>query len=244
MSPQDRQLLQDFLNQLTQARGVPKDPEAEAMIARAVAEQPDAPYLLVQRALLLEQALNNAKAEMSALQSQARGAGQGAPAFLDPNAWGNSGAARPAPASQPYQAAPQPYQAAPQPYQMPAQAQAPASSPGFLRGGMGGMLGNVAATAAGVAGGAFLFQGLEHLLGNHAGNGFLGTQSGFNSLTQPVEETINNFYGSDPTKNLADNAGADTSNNLVDNSSSDTSSAPDDTLDSDFTDDSDDGLFS
>jgi hypothetical protein len=109
---------------------------------------------------------------------------------------------------------------------------------------MCGMLGNVAATAAGVAGGAFLFQGLEHLLGNHAGNGFLGTQSGFNSLTQPVEETINNFYGSDPSKNTADNAGADTSNNLVDNSSSDSSSGLDDTLDSDFTDDSDDGLFS
>jgi hypothetical protein len=240
MSPQDRQLLQDFLNQLTQARGVPKDPEADAMIARAVAQQPDAPYLLVQRALLLEQALNNAKAEISALQSQ-RGTAQGTPAFLDPNAWGNSGAARPAP---PAQAGGQPYQMPAQPYQMPAQAQAPAGSPGFLRGGMGGVLGNVAATAAGVAGGAFLFQGLEHLLGNHAGNGFLGTQSGFNSLTQPVEETINNFYGSDPSKNTADNAGSDASNNLVDNSSSDSSSGLDDTLDSDFTDDSDDGLFS
>jgi hypothetical protein len=248
MSPQDRQLLQDFLNQLTQVRGVPKDPEAEAMIARAVAQQPDAPYLLVQRALLLEQALNNAKAEISALQSQCRGAAQGAPAFLDPNAWGNSGASRPAPAAQaggqPYQMPAQPYQTPAQPYQMPQQAQAQAGSPGFLRGGMGGMLGNVAATAAGVAGGAFLFQGLEHLLGNHAGNGFLGTQSGFNSLTQPVVETINNFYGSDPSKNTADNAGADTSNNLVDNSSSDSSSGLDGTLDSDFTDDSDDGLFS
>jgi hypothetical protein len=121
---------------------------------------------------------------------------------------------------------------------MPPQAQAP--SPGFLRGGMGGMLGNVAATAAGVAGGAFLFQGLEHLLGNHAGNGFLGTQSGFNSLTQPVDETINNFYGSDPSRNTAS---TDTSNTLLDNSSSDSSAGVDDTLDSDFTDDSDDGLL-
>jgi hypothetical protein len=239
MSPQDRQLLQDFLNQLTQVRGVPKDPEADAMIARAVAQQPDAPYLLVQRALLLDQALNNAKAEIAALQSQCRSAGQGAPAFLDPNAWGNSGAARPAPAvAQPYQAPAQPYQTPAQPYQMPPQAQAP--SPGFLRGGMGGMLGNVAATAAGVAGGAFLFQGLEHLLGNHAGNGFLGTQSGFNSLTQPVDETINNFYGSDPSRNTAS---TDTSNTLLDNSSSDSSAGVDDTLDSDFTDDSDDGLL-
>jgi hypothetical protein len=241
MSPQDRQLLQDFLNQLAQARGVPKDPEADAMITRAVAQQPDAPYLLVQRALLLEQALNNAKAEIAALQRQSGGAAQGAPAFLDPNAWGNSGA-RPVAG---YQQAPA--AAAAQPYPMPmqpqaqAQAQAPASSPGFLRGGMGGMLGNVAATAAGVAGGAFLFQGLEHMLGNHAGNGFLGSQSGFNSLTQPVEETVNNFYGSD-TPN--DRSSAATSNNLADNSDADTSSAADDTLDSNLSDDSDDGLFS
>jgi hypothetical protein len=56
------------------------------------------------------------------------------------------------------------------------------------------MLGNIAATAAGVAGGAFLFQGLEHLLGGHAGNGFLGPQS---ALTSRPEETtiVNNYYG-------------------------------------------------
>src|SRR4051794_32100827 len=101
MSPQDAQLLQDFLNQLVQVRGVAKDPEAEAMIARAVAQQPDASYLLVQRALLLQQALDNAKAEMTALQNQLRAAPQKAPAFLDPNAWGNSGASRPASVAQP-----------------------------------------------------------------------------------------------------------------------------------------------
>jgi hypothetical protein len=32
---------------------------------------------------------------------------------------------------------------------------------------LGGFLGQAAATAAGVAGGAFLFQGLENLLGHH-----------------------------------------------------------------------------
>jgi hypothetical protein len=195
MSPQDSQLLQDFLNQLVQARGVAKDPQAEEMINRAVSQQPDAAYLLVQRALLMQQALNNAKAEIAALQNQLRGSGQqGQPAFLDPNTWGNSGTGRPS-ASQPQMPQP-PYQ---QPYQQPypgsmqAQQQAP-SSGGFLRGAGGGMLGNIAATAAGVAGGAFLFQGLEHLLGGHAGNGFLGPQS---ALTSRPEETtiVNNYYG-------------------------------------------------
>jgi hypothetical protein len=212
MSPQDSQLLQDFLNQLVQARGIPKDPEAEAMINRAVAQQPDAAYLLVQRALLMQQALNNAKAEIAALQSQARGAQQGTPAFLDPNAWGNTGTSRPS-ASQPAPMAAPPYQ--PQ-YQQPGpgsfQAQAPGNAGGFLRGGGGGMLGNIAATAAGVAGGAFLFQGLEHLLGNHAGNGFLGPQS---ALSKPEETSIVNNYYDDPGRGQSDHQLAD-KNSLLD----------------------------
>src|SRR5205085_10756582 len=65
MSPQDSQMLNDFLAQLIQARGIQKDPEADALIQRAVAQQPDATYLLVQRALLMEQALNNAKDQIA-----------------------------------------------------------------------------------------------------------------------------------------------------------------------------------
>lgn len=194
MSPQDSQLLQDFLDQLVQARGVAKDPQAEEMIARAVSQQPDAAYLLVQRALLMQQALNNARAEIATLQNQLKSSGeQSQPAFLDPNAWGNSGTARPS-ASQPQMPPPQqPYQ---QPYAGSMQAQQAPSGGGFLRGAGGGMLGNIAATAAGVAGGAFLFQGLEHLLGAHAGNGFLGPQSAL--MSRPDDTTIvNNYYGDD-----------------------------------------------
>jgi len=58
MNVQEREVLENFLNQLTQVRGVRKDSEADAIIARAIAQQPDAAYLLVQRALLLEQALS------------------------------------------------------------------------------------------------------------------------------------------------------------------------------------------
>jgi uncharacterized protein len=190
MSPQDTQLLQDFLAQLVQARGVTKDPQAEDLINRAVAQQPDAAYLLVQRALLMEQALNNAKAEIAALQGQLRSGGQqGQPAFLDPNTWGNSGTSHPS-ASRP----PMPPPPSQQPYAGSMQAQQAPSGGGFLRGAGGSMLGNLAATAAGVAGGAFLFQGLEHLLGAHAGNGFLGPQSAL--MSRPEETNIvNNYYG-------------------------------------------------
>jgi hypothetical protein len=164
MNPSDTQKLQDFLNQLVQARGVAKDPEADALIARAVAQQPDAAYLLVQRALLVEQALGNAKARIAELES---GGGKNASGFLDPNAWGNSAQTRP---SNPvpgmdsgrYQQNAPVQQTAPS---------VPAQGGGFLRGGAGSMLGTVAATAAGVAAGSFLFQGIGNLLGNHDGHG-------------------------------------------------------------------------
>jgi hypothetical protein len=244
MSPQDSQLLQEFLDQLVQARGVAKDPEADAMIQRAVAQQPDAAYLLVQRALLQQQALNNAKAEIAALQSQLRAAPQAAPAFLDPNAWGNSGSVRPssavpvaAPYQQPYQ---QPYQPAyQQPY--PGQAQSVGGPGGFLRGGLGGTLGTVAATAAGVAGGAFLFQGLENLLGHHSGNGFPGHQS---ALASPAEDAGHHQADTTSNESMAHKLGGDD----LFGSSGSGSGTPNNLLDSagsDFDDTSqDDGLFS
>jgi hypothetical protein len=236
MSPQERQVLQDFLNQLVQVRGIVKDAEAEALIATAVAQQPDAPYLLVQRALLLEQALKNAKEEIAALQNQLRSAPQASSSFLDANAWGNSGAVRAVPAAQP---AP----VATPPYQMPQQAAAPSGGPGFMRGGMsgmGGMLGNVAATAAGVAGGAFLFHGIENLLGHHGNSGLLGqqneasSQNAFPSLTRPGENNAaSDNVASNSSQDDADHTGSDTSSGLLDDQGSD------------FTDDTggDDSLF-
>lgn len=202
MSPQESQALQDFLNQLTQARGITKDPQADALIASAVAQQPDAAYLLVQRALLMDQALNAAKAQIANLQNQVQAAQAPARGFLDPaNSWGNSAAPvlRPA-AAAPYQQPPIQQTAAA--YQAPMQA--PAAAPGFFGGGIGNVLGSVATTAAGVAGGAFLFQGIEHLMGNggNHGAGLFGQQTTAAPLATPVENTtINNYYGDDNSAN-------------------------------------------
>ena len=70
MTPQESQMLQDFLTQLTQAKGIVKDPEADALISAAVSRQPEAGYLLVQRSLLQTQALQNAQAQIVQLQSE------------------------------------------------------------------------------------------------------------------------------------------------------------------------------
>ena len=140
MTLQENQVLQEFLDQLAQICGVRKDPEAQAMIQKTLAQQPDAAYLLVQRAMLLGQALNQAKAQMAQLQGQSA-------SFSDGGSPWN-------------QTPPEPPRMAPLPGNTPP-AQEPRS--GFLSGGAGSFLGSAAATAAGVAGGAFLFQGLEDI---------------------------------------------------------------------------------
>lgn len=192
MNTPETQSLEIFLGQLVQVRGVAKDSQADSLIATAVAQQPDAAYLLVQRALLMEQALNSAKAQVASLQCQLEAA-QAPPArgFLDAEAWGNTPAAAPRPVvGTPAAAAYVP--------PAPMQPQAPAASPGFFGGGLSGTLGTVAATAAGVAGGAFLFQGIEHMMHPGSGNGFTN-QTGMASLASPLENTtVNNFYEADP----------------------------------------------
>jgi hypothetical protein len=140
----------------------------------------------------MEQALNNARAQIASLQSQLQAA-QSPPArgFLDAEAWGNTPAASPRPTVS-VPAVPAYMQPAP------TQPQQPAASPGFFGGGLGGTLGTVAATAAGVAGGAFLFQGIEHMMHPGGASGFMN-QSGMASLTPPVgSTTVNNFYEADP----------------------------------------------
>lgn len=202
MNSQELHVLDGFLNQLTQARVTSKDPQAQAMIADAVASQPDAAYLLVQRAMLLDQALASAKAQITSLQRQLQAAQQAQAAnstsFPDPaNAWGNSALPRPTTP----QAVVAPAPVAPQASVVGSVA---SPSPGFFGGAIGSTLGNIATTAAGVAGGAFLFQGIENLLHHNNGNGFLGTSP--MGLAAPETTVINNYYGNDtPSLSNAEN---------------------------------------
>ena len=143
MTLQEKELLTRFLQQLVGAHAGQKDAEAGALIREAVARQPDAAYLLVQRALQLEQLLQASQLEVQKLQSQAGSGSTGG--FLSyPNAWGKEGAPRVQPAALQRPAA--------------AAAAAPAGSWGS------GLFGNIAATAAGVVAGSFLFQGIQGLM--------------------------------------------------------------------------------
>lgn len=203
MNSQETQVLDNFLTQLVQARVGTKDHQADALIAAAIAKQPDAAYLLVQRALLMDQALASAKTQISSLQSELQAARSSnvRSSFLDSeNTWGNSTASHPAAVS----ATAAPVQS-PSVQAAPAQS-APASRPGFLS-GFGGTLGNIATTAAGVAGGALLFQGIENLFHHSSSNGFLAQPA----WGTPAGETtvINNYYERDMASDDGRDAASD-----------------------------------
>ncbi|MGN6389929.1 MAG: DUF2076 domain-containing protein [Burkholderiaceae bacterium] len=242
MSPNEIQLLRRFLDELVAARGVSRDPQAAEMIADAVARQPDATYLLTQRALILEQALEAARAQIGALQrqieqQQGRGAGGG---FLDANTWGNSGTRMPAgapPSSMPA--------SVPQPLPSSGYGGARMGMPGMLGGGS--FLGTMAATAAGVAGGEFLFHGLENLFGRHEGEGGQAATKLFDDNSGGMMPEGDLFQGGrsdgDNRQSLfgnADDGGDATDAGALDNAGLDDQSGSDDFVDdgSSYDDDS------
>src|SRR5512147_944927 len=145
MTPQERELLTGLFDRLKQCDRNTKEPDAERFIAQAVAAQPSAPYFMAQLLLVQDQALSAAQARISQLEHQAEAARaqSAAPArsFLaDAPTTGPWGAYRPTVAPQ----------VAPASTPLAAGSTLAQSSGGFLRGAL--------QTAAGVAGGALLFE--------------------------------------------------------------------------------------
>jgi hypothetical protein len=170
LTTQEHEQLLRFLQELTQARVGHKDADAEKLILEACSQQSDAAYLLVQRCLLLGQALRTLEGENAQLKQDLASVHGSGGNFLSVNDWGNSASAAMAPRS--VSSVP------PQPVPVPSPVAAPLPAPaGSSAWGGSGMLGAVATTAAGVVAGSFLFQGIEHLMGNHAGgSGLSGGQ--------------------------------------------------------------------
>ena len=200
MTPQERELLSNLFDRLRQCEGNPKEPEAAAFIADAVARQPDAPYFMAQLLLVQDQALSAAQARIRTLEHAAETAGKAAqqtaaPRFLPQTRprhaeppQGPWGAHRPsvpeAGAARTQGATAYPGPASPQPQ--------PA-----VGSGVGGFLRGALQTAAGVAGGALLFEGISSLF-HHGGMPWgLGGSGFLPSGTGPtlIEETVINEYG-------------------------------------------------
>jgi len=186
MNLQEREQLSTFLQQLTQAQAGAKDEEAQAMIAGGFARQSDAPYLVVQRALLLDAALQEAQTQITQLKAQLaqQRPAPAASSFLDATTWGR----------QPSQVLPAPVMGRPPVQAVQAVQPAPFAplappargfqAPGFLT--------NMATTAAGVAAGAFLFQGINSLVGSHHNSPLAGA-SPLSAPATDKEAPANNF---------------------------------------------------
>jgi len=153
MQGQERDLISGLFGRLQQFEAQPRDPEAEALIAGSVARQPAAPYLLVQTVLVQEQALKVAQERIAELEAKVNAAPAASTSFLGSapkvSPWGSSAGGTPPtrPSMVPSTRSPLQAAVAPQP-----------AGGSFLRTAM--------ATAAGVAGGALLFQGIRSMLGS------------------------------------------------------------------------------
>jgi len=215
VTPQEEQLLNSLVEKINQTQLQEKDADAEALLNRALGNNPDALYILAQTVLVQNIALDQAKAQVAQLQQQLQQTRQ-QPAhsvsFLG-SLLGHRDPAPPPP--QPTYLPPQQGYAPPQQqgYAPPppppqgfdpqyAQPQyVPAGQPSFLRGAM--------QTAAGVAAGALAFEGVEAVLhgiggfghpgfgygmpGMGMGPGMMG--GGMGGFERPMEETVvNNYY--------------------------------------------------
>ncbi len=167
MQPEERDLITGLFGRLKAFEAQPRDPEAERLIGTLGSAQPAAGYLLVQTVLVQEQALKAAQDRIADLEAKVGGAPAPASGFLSSapkiSPWGS------APASAP----------PPSPSRSPLQAAvAPTATPaggGFMRQAM--------ATAAGVAGGALLFQGISSMMG---GNNPAASQAALNPVPPPA----------------------------------------------------------
>ena len=168
MTPDERILLSNFLRDLAQARAAGKDAEAEGMIKEAFAANPDAAYLIVQHAILSDQALHAAQTRIADLES-----GRGS-SFLG---------GRP---QQQYQPPPDTAVPPSAPWSQPA-------SPFGSGGGLGSFLRTAGTMAAGVAAGDLLFEGMSGLFGGHRGFGFGGGWGGGYGGPTVENVTINEY---------------------------------------------------
>ncbi len=181
MSPEERQLISGLFDRINAASGAPRDAEAETMIAEGVKRAPHAAYVMAQAVIVQEEALKAASGRIEQLEARVREL-ESKPAptgFLGGIGGGLFGAGRTAsgvPAVPASSSAPAPSTGSPwnrggaaqtqQSFQQQPMGMTPQVQPQQAAGS--GFLGNALATAAGVAGGALLFHGLQSAFSNHS----------------------------------------------------------------------------
>ncbi|MFC2252754.1 DUF2076 domain-containing protein [Labrys portucalensis] len=180
MTPNEKALIEDLFNRLRSSAPTGRDNEAEAAIAAEMARSPGAAYALVQTVLVQDHALREAHAKVQAAETASQQAQQAPQAPQQPaqpqSILERAGSALQGFGGQRNQA--QPGQVPPQ------QAEQPARGGGFLQGAL--------QTAAGVAGGALLFEGVRSMFGGGGGLFGGGNSAPWGEGNTTINETIIN----------------------------------------------------
>jgi hypothetical protein len=228
MTPEERQLLNGLFERIGNAADAPRDRDAEAFINDQVRARPYAPYLLAQTVIIQEEALKAAASRIQELESQQReqegssggflgglgktifGSGEQRPTTVPRTGSASAGAA----SAGPWGAQRGPVQGDRGP------AAGPASGPWGARqagagggfggfgggGGGGGFLRGAMTTAAGVAGGALLYQGISSLFSGQHGSGLLSEAQG---LTDQASGLGSDLFGKESVLGGAQPAAAE-----------------------------------
>jgi len=204
MTPQETSLVTALLERLKTTDGQIKDPEAEMLIRQTTAEQADATYYLAQTVLIQDLSLHCAQSRIAELErnlADAKTAAAPPPSFLHGLLETN-----PPPTRAPSAPLPTAQDVTPVP---------PASATGWLGGmGGGGFLRSAAVTAAGVAGGALLFEGIQSMFGRHDAAGIIGNQAAASDLGDPtprsgsVHTDADSERGADPAYSVDQDYGS------------------------------------
>ena len=189
MNTEEQSLIDGLFSRIKQAEdpSQPRDAQAQACIEAPVRQQPAAPYYMAQAILVQEAAIKRLdeqnkqlEAELKQARAQAEAAQAGASqntgggGFLSSifGAGGRSSAPAPAPQPQRSVAPSAPAGGGWREPAAPGFSQPPAQQPGFgaapARGGASSFLGGAMQTAAGVAGGVLLAQGISSLFNHNA----------------------------------------------------------------------------
>ncbi len=222
MNQDERNLLQGLFDRLRDSGNQARDPEAERFIGEQIRFQPGAPYYMAQAVIVQEQALQDSQARIAELedrvqQLEAAGQTRTQNSFLAGRTGGmfSRGAAAPSQTAPSASAVPPttgPWgrtsmaPAQQQGYAQPMQPQQPAAS-----GGGGGFLKGALATAAGVAGGALIYDQMKGMFGGGSGQAHASSTGGADQSesdryqdagqdaedVQPVDNDDQDFGGGD-----------------------------------------------
>ena len=202
MTPQERDLTTILLDRLNKTEGQ-KDPEAEALIRQATAERHGAPYYLVQTVLIQDLSMHNAQSRISDLETQLteiQPTSTAAPSFLGAPCFLGAvfGRSEPSRGVGPNNVPPGGLATGPPriaAIQQPGYALKPDDvaplGPGVGFTGGDGFLRSAAMAAAGIGGGALVFEGIQSIFGHHDAATITGNQA---SLPGLGETFLNNGY--------------------------------------------------